>query len=257
MKPMIQTKTHTLPRLFIRDGLENGAMVSLTAEQCHYVLHVMRLKAGASIRLFNGRDGEWLGVIEQCTRREVILQITEQLRPQQPEPDCGLIFTPLKPEPMHFLIEKATELGVSALFPVSTAHSVARFQPEKIAAYAESAAEQSERLTIPAINPLMPFVDLLESWSTTHPILLCDEAGGGRPLGEVIPGLNEGNYTIMVGPEGGFSHSELELLRKLPYVIPVGLGPRILRAETAALAALACFQAVHGDWRMAPRFISH
>jgi 16S rRNA (uracil1498-N3)-methyltransferase len=245
----------TLPRLFVSHPLEGGAMLSLSREQSHYLAHVMRCRKGDALRLFNGTEGEWRGEIHAIGRHQVDIMLTEQLRAQQTEPDIWLVFAPLKGDRLHMLIEKSTELGVTALLPVITQHTVhARFNHDKLARYTEEAAEQTERLTVPPVHMVQPLMELLESWPVERRIIFCDESGGGRPIKEALMELPAGSYALLTGPEGGFSKAELEYLHQLPYVIPVGLGPRILRAETASIAALTCAQLFLGDWSQPPRF---
>ncbi len=205
-------------------------------------------------RFFNGRDGEWRAVIAGAARHAVTLRCETQTRPQRAEPDVWLAFAPLKKTPMDFLIGKATELGASRLLPVFTRHTAAeRVKIERLRAQAVEAAEQCERLSVPEVAEAMALERLLAAWPAGRRLLVLDETGGGRPIATVLAdGRGDGApppHGILVGPEGGFAIAELDAMRKLAFVTPVGVGPRILRAETAALAALSCWQALVGDWR--------
>ncbi len=229
--------------------------VALGRDQAHWLNTVMRAKAGEEVAVFNGRDGEWRAEIAALTKSGGSLHPAEQLRPQRPEPDLWLLFAPLKKDATDFVVEKATELGVSALGPVFTRHTVAqRVNSERLAANAREAAEQCERLSIPRLLPPESLEKLLADWDPTRRLLYMDETGGGAPIAEVASGLDGQSLAVLVGPEGGFAKSELDALRDLPFATAVGLGPRILRADTAALAALACLQAWCGDWRDRPAF---
>ncbi len=212
------------------------------------------MQSGDRVRLFNGRDGEWLARIIGVARGRCELLVETMARAQLQEPGPALAFAPIKKEPMHVLVEKATELGVERLLPVLTRHSVVeQVNLDRMRAQIIEAAEQCGRLTVPAISDPTPLSALLGGWPESRPLLFMDERASGRPLREAIaacadklPGSPPPG--ILVGPEGGFAADEAEKLRALDFVVPVSLGPRILRAETAALAALACWQAFAGDW---------
>ena len=215
----------------------------------------MRRAIGDNLRVFNGTDGEWLCRITAARKREVMVELIEQLRPQESEPDIMLAFAPIKQDRLHGIIEKATELGVSAIIPVITARTISsRINQEKCLRYAEEAAEQCERLAVPIMHEAKTLSSLLAGWDSTRTMIFCDESGGGIPIARFLMDKKPGRYALLTGPEGGFTHEELEHLRKLPYVGAVGLGPRILRADTAIIAALACIGAHVGDWQKAPRF---
>lgn len=241
-------------RLFVDDALAGGATVSLGRDRAHYLAHVLRLAAGAPVALFNGRDGEWTARIASVGKAGAHLTVEAQTRPQAAEPDLWLVFAPVKRAPLDFLVQKATELGVSALIPAITRRTVVeRVKQERMAANAIEAAEQCERLTVPRIDEAGPLSRILDDWPAGRRLLLCAEAGEAAPIGEIL--RNEaagGGWAVLTGPEGGFDQTELDGLRKLPFVTAVGLGPRILRADTAGLAALACWQSVLGDWRNRP-----
>jgi 16S rRNA (uracil1498-N3)-methyltransferase len=230
-------------RLFVDIPLAEGGLLEPSAAQSHYLLTVMRRQAGDPAVLFNGRDGEWLAAIEPFERRRCRLAIAEQLRPQQPEPGPTLLFAPLKRIRQEFLIEKATELGVARLEPVFTQRSVVdRINRARVLSIAIEAAEQSGRLTVPEIDLPTSLDQRLESWPADRLLYFGDETGAGAPLLETLQSRGPGD--LLIGPEGGFTEEELAELRRLEQVVAISLGPRVLRAETAALAALACWQAV-------------
>ena len=238
-------------RLYVEAPLAAAASVELPTAQAHYLTNVMRLKAGDGVCLFNGRDGEWRARIDEATRKNCRLVVDGLLRPQRAEPDLWLLFAPLKKARTDYLAEKATELGASRLWPVYTRRTVAdRVNLDRLRANAVEAAEQSERLTLPELREPAKLFDALQGWPAERRLILCDESGQAKPIAEALTGAKPGDpYGLLIGPEGGFAVDELDALRKLPFVIPVGLGPRVLRADTAALAGLACLQALVGDWR--------
>lgn len=244
-------------RLFVEADLTAGVSVVLAPEQTHWLLRVMRAQAGDAVALFNGRDGEWRATIAEAGKRNCRVVLQDRLRPQRPESDLWLVFAPLKGQHMDFVVEKATELGVSALWPAFTRRTVvARVNRDRLRAQAVQAAEQCERLGVPEIREPMPLDRVLALWPAARRLLVLDERGGGVPIAEALPGIGSGAVAVLAGPEGGFAESELDALRRLPFVSLIGLGPRILRADTAALAALACWQAWRGDWRERPAFRS-
>jgi 16S rRNA (uracil1498-N3)-methyltransferase len=241
-------------RLFVPDALAAGAELMLTRSQTHYLAHVLRLAPGAAVALFNGRDGEWRGRIGSLAKNGAILALEAQQREQPSGPDLWLMFAPVKRAPLDVLVQKATELGVSELIPVITRRTIVeRVRRERMEAIVIESAEQCERLTVPRIRDAAPLSRILDGWPNGRRILLCAEAGPATPIREVLGGSDPvGPCAVLTGPEGGFDQTELDALRKLPFVTPIGLGPRILRADTAALAALACWQAVLGDWQERP-----
>jgi 16S rRNA (uracil1498-N3)-methyltransferase len=236
-------------RLYVTGDLGAKMSVALDEGPSHYLLHVMRAKAGNRVLLFNGRDGEWLAEIGQASKRGVTATCLNQTRLQAGEPDIWLAFAPIKKTPADYLVQKATELGVSCLLPVFTRRTiVARVNLERMAANAAEAAEQSERLTVPEIREAMELDKLLASWPKERRLYFCDESGDAKPLAEVARGAS-GSAAILTGPEGGFDPAERDLLRAQSFVVPVTLGPRVLRADTAALAALSVWQSAAGAWR--------
>ena len=238
------------PRLYVAADLGEGRTIEMPAGQAHYLKNVMRLAPGAAVSLFNGRDGEWSARIVSFGRGACSAAVEMQLRPQAAEPDVWLLFAPVKRAPLDFLVQKAVELGVSRLQPVVTGHTdVSRVNTERLRANVIEAAEQCGRLSLPEVEEPLAFAAALAGWPAGRRLLVCAESGPARPIGAVLSEAPAGDFGLMIGPEGGFTTSELDALRKLPFVTPISLGPRILRAETAAVAALACWQSVLGDWR--------
>jgi 16S rRNA (uracil1498-N3)-methyltransferase len=234
-------------RLYVAADLDEGVAVPLSEGQAHYLMHVMRAKAGDRVRLFNGRHGEWAASIETVTKRGVILRAMAQTDIQKPVPDIWLVFAPVKKTPADYLAQKATELGVRRLQPVFTRRTiVTRLNEERLLANAVEAAEQSDRLSVPQIAAPLTLEKLLSSWPADRRLYFCDEGGNAQPLAKAAAA---GPAAILTGPEGGFDPAEREMLRALTFVTPVTLGPRILRADTAALAALAVWQSVAGDFQ--------
>lgn len=241
-------------RLFVEDPLGAGARVVIEEGQAHYLLHVMRTKLGDRLSLFNGRDGEWLAVVSETAKRTCTVDCTALVEPQADVPDLWLVFAPVKKTPADYLTQKATELGVRVLWPVVTRRTiVARVNTERMRANAIEAAEQSGRVGVPEIREPVVFDKLLACWPSERRILFCDEAEDAAPIAPVLAAAPGGPWAVIIGPEGGFDPAERAALRALPLVTPVSLGKRILRADTAALAALAVWQAVKGDWSGAPR----
>jgi 16S rRNA (uracil1498-N3)-methyltransferase len=231
----------------------------LDTDRAHYLRHVLRLEGGATVALFNGRDGEWQARTTDLGKKRAVLTVESQSRQQESGPDLWLTFAPIKHGPIDVLAEKATELGVSLLQPVMTQHTaVTRINIERLRANAIEAAQQCERLSVPTVRDAVTLDKLLGEWPDDRRLLLCAEAGSAMPIADALqlhaqaPRGNQGAWAILVGPEGGFARAELDALHKLPFVTPVGLGPRILRADTAALAALACWQAILGDGQQRP-----
>ncbi len=236
-------------RLFVTVPLEPGGTVILDEGQSHYLLHVLRAKAGARVLLFNGRGGEWLGEIGAASKRGITVLVVQQTEKQTDVPDVWLLFAPVKKTPSDYLAQKATELGVRKLQPVFTRRTiVTRLNQERLQANAVEAAEQSGRLSVPEIGEAVALEKFLDAWPRERKILFCDEGGDAKPLAQAAREMGEGPCAILTGPEGGFDPQEREALRAQAFVTPVTLGPRILRADTAALAALAIWQSVKGDF---------
>jgi 16S rRNA (uracil1498-N3)-methyltransferase len=239
-------------RLYVDLPLANGIVLEPSAAQSHYLLVVMRRHAGDLVALFNGRDGEWLATIEAPQRRRCRLAVQHALRPQTPEPGPALLFGPLRRTRQEFLVEKATELGVASLEPVATQRMLTdRVNLARLASIAIEAAEQCGRITVPEIVPVQSLEQRLATWPAGRRLYHADETGGGQPLLEVLGAHGSGD--LLIGPAGGFELAELAALQACEDVVAVSLGPRILRAETAALAALVCWQAVCGPRPAAER----
>lgn len=236
-------------RLFVNDSLAAGLRISAGEKQAHYLLHVMRCHDGDEVALFNGADGEWLASVSRIGKRDVSFDIIRKLRQQADVPDCWLCFAPIKAAPVEYLAQKATELGVSRLQPVFTRQTaVARINIERLKANAIEAAEQSERLSVPEVVEAVTLPELIAHWESDRTLIFCDESGAGQPLAKMLSKQRADKFAILIGPEGGFTEQERELIRSLPQAIAVGLGPRIMKADTAAIAAIACVQSVWGDW---------
>jgi 16S rRNA (uracil1498-N3)-methyltransferase len=235
-------------RLFVEADLAAGAAIELVPDQAHYLRSVLRLEAGDRVALFNGRDGEFAARIERVGKTACGLAVEDQRRPQDAPCDLWLLFAPIKRARIDFLVEKATELGAAELHPVMTRHTmVERVNLDRLRANAIEAAEQSERLSVPTISPPEDLSRLLTQWNAGRQIMLCDESGTAPPAAQALASRTRGPWAVLVGPEGGFAEDELDGLRKLPFVCPVSLGPRVLRADTAAIAGLAVLQALLGD----------
>ena len=251
--PMMYKKTKA--RLFISDTLKANTEITATKNQAHYLLRVLRVKNGDYINLFNGYDGEWACVIKNVSKKSCQFHAEKQLREQLTEPDLWLAFAPLKKTNTNFVVEKASELGVSRMIPVFTEHTnTARVKSERLRIIALDSAEQCDRLTVAHVTEPITFAKLMNQWPHQRHLLVPDETGGGESIKAVLDSLKTSPLGVLIGPEGGFARSELDALKKLPFVSLVSLGPRILRAETAAIVALACCQAANGDWNQKPRF---
>jgi len=251
----------SVPRLYVLSDLRRDGYVALDDGQAKYLARVMRLSVGDPVRVFNGRDGEWRAEVDMVEGRSILVKAREQVRPQEAASALTLLFAPLKKTRTDFVVEKATELGVCRIQPVMTERTqAARVRADRLAKIAMEAAEQTERMDLPRVDEALPLADALASLLAADPVLYCDEAGddpdapwggaGGRarPMLEVLQSLGGASGSVLVGPEGGFSPAERAMLRERAGVMPVSLGPRILRAETAVVAALALWQAVRGDW---------
>ena len=244
-----------LNRLFVKSPLVGNSTIELEQHHVHYLKNVMRLKISDHLLVFNGKDGEWEVEINNLEKKSGTAIAIKRTKEQYNEPDVTLLFAPIKHGKIDFLAQKATELGVTALQPVFTKHTIAsRVNTERLQSNAIEAAEQSERLTVPEILEPIDINKLISSWDSNKKLLLCDETGKGKPIKEALSESEKGTWAILIGPEGGFSKDELDMLYKLPYVVPASLGPRILKADTAAFAALTCWQEHLGDWQNLPSF---
>lgn len=239
-------------RLYVTDDLAQAAGIRLGADQAHYVQHVMRRRAGDDVGLFNGRDGEWKARIDGFGKGWCSVVPERQIAPQVNEPDLWYLFAPVKHARLDYMMEKATELGVSRICPVLTRRTaVSRIKRERLQANAVEAAEQCGRLSVPPVDEECSLERMLESWPADRRLIFCDEGGGVEPLGKLLraaEGAPRTPWALLIGPEGGFDAHEREMLKRQSFVTPVSLGPRILRADTAAVAALSLWQMVLGDW---------
>lgn len=251
-----------VPRLYVKSDLQPDGFAALDDSQAKYLTRVLRLGVGDTVRVFNGRDGEWRAVIDTIEGRSVLLRAEEELRGQATTPDVVLLFAPLKKARTDFVIEKATELGVCAIQPIITERTKAsRVRADRLQKIALEAAEQTERLDLPVVHEAMPLMAALDALEPARRVFFCDESGddpdqnwggeGGRARGMLAALRDEtaASGALLIGPEGGFSPGERGVLRKRENTVAVTLGPRILRAETAVVAALTLWESVLGDWR--------
>ena len=236
-------------RLHVEFDLAADGIVGLGVQQAHYLRSVLRLGPGDDVALFNGRHGEWQARIDGIGKGWASLKLISQSLLQIPEPDVWLVFAPIKRGHVDYLVQKATELGVSALLPAVTRRTVVeRINLVRLGTTAREAAEQCRRISVPELHAIRPLDKILETWPQERRLLFCDEAGGPPPI-EALGQHTGGPWAILIGPEGGFEAAEAAVLRACPFVVTMSLGPRILRAETAAVVALSLWQAAHGDNR--------
>lgn len=234
-------------RLYVDTPLVEGAQVALADDQAHRVLHVLRATAGESFALFNGRDGEWLAELDRVGKRGAALTVRERIRAQTGDSDLWLVFAPVKRGPLDLIAEKATELGISALVPVWTERTdPQRLNASRLRAIMIEAAEQCRRLSVPDLHEPRRLDEVIAAWPGGRRLIVLDESGAGAPIARVLAHASDAPTAFLVGPEGGFTESELDGLRSLSFAVAADLGPRILRAETAVIAALACYQALCG-----------
>lgn len=234
-------------RLYVDQPLAPGQPVALGEAAANYLFNVMRLGKGAGVLVFNDTDGEWLAEIEAAGKRQGLARAVSQTRPRRPPPDLWLVFAPIKKARLDFLVEKAVELGAARLVPVQTRFTNAeRLRPDKLRAHVIEAAEQCEATCLPELADLQPLERLLSHWPEGRRLFWADEGLAGRAAMLDVP--RGSASAILIGPEGGFSPEERARLQTLSFVTPFSLGPRILRAETAAIAALTLWQATAGDW---------
>jgi 16S rRNA (uracil1498-N3)-methyltransferase len=237
-------------RLFVESALAESSRIRLSKQQTHRVLDVMRAKTGATLRLFNGKDGEWQARLTGSDRGGAELICERLIAPQTDVPDLWLAFAPIKRVPADYVTQKATELGVRVLQPVMTRRTiVTRINLERMRANAVQAAEQSGRVSMPEVRATIALSKLLADWNPERALFFCDEGGAAPPIAAALSQARGGPSAVLTGPEGGFEESERKLLRSCAFVVPMSLGSRILRADTAALAALAIWEALKGDWR--------
>ena len=238
-----------IPRLYVEDDLLAGDEFALSEAHAKYLLRVMRLDEGATVRAFNGRDGEWECHLRVDGRR-CGLKPAVQTRVQVECPDIELLFAPLKKARTDFVVEKASELGVRRLQPVLTEYTQSeRVRTDRLRATCIEAAEQTERMDIPVVAEASTLAKLLSAWDPARSLYFCDESGTAPNFLKILQDRPAATAAILIGPEGGFSAQERKTLEALDFVIPVSLGPRVLRAETAVVSALTLWQSVVGDWR--------
>ncbi|MDR3495422.1 MAG: 16S rRNA (uracil(1498)-N(3))-methyltransferase [Ancalomicrobiaceae bacterium] len=241
-----------MQRLYIDADLDRDGRIEPSREQANYLLNVLRLEAGDAILVFNGRDGEWRAEIAEVGRKTCTLVLTDRIRDQTPAADLVYLFAPLKMARLDYMVQKAVEMGAGTIRPVITRHTqVTRVNLERMQANVIEASEQCGILAVPAVKPPIDLVRLLETWEAIEPgrrLIFCDEGEeSDNPL-EALTKLGRGPLAVLIGPEGGFAEDERALLRGYAFVTPIPLGPRVLRADTAAVAALAVIQATIGDW---------
>jgi len=251
-------KLHSLIRLFVDQPLSQGAIVTLSANNLHYLKNVMRKKIADNFMVFNGRDGEYRVEITLLEKKHGEVIILEQTRKQEEEPNIWLVFAPIKHGKIDNMVQNATQLGVANFWPMITSRTnIDKVRSERLMANMIEAAEQCERLTVPTLQQAGKLPDIINQWPGDRKIILCDETGSGESAGDLLAKLSKDDkYAIFIGPEGGFTKDELDSLRKLSCVTSIGLGPRILKAETAAIAAVTLWQSYLGDWSKMPDFRS-
>ena len=240
----------SFPRLYVEAPLRAGASLDCTAAQANYLGNVLRLGVGETLLVFNGRDGEWLSEITAMRRGAGALAAREQVRPQSGGPDLHYVFAPLKKARLDYMVQKATEMGVAALRPVMTRRTNAeRVNVERMRANAVEAAEQCGILRLPEVFAPEKLGEVLRGWEAGRALIFCDEAAPVASPLDALGAVPPGPLALLIGPEGGFDPAEREMLLQLPFVHTISLGPRVMRADTAAVAALALMNAVLGDWR--------
>lgn len=240
-------------RLYLTDDLAQGARIEPSAEQGHYLLNVMRLAPGAEVLLFNGRDGEWRATVAEAGKKRCVLEAEARIRPQASTPDLDLVTALVKRARLETIVEKAAELGCRRVRLAITHRTNAdHARVDRLQAIATEASEQTGRLDVPEVMPPVRLDRLLDSWDPGRRLMFCDEAGGARAPSDALRGLLKEPWAVLIGPEGGFDAAERERLLSMPMVTPVSLGPRILRADTAAIAALTLWQSTLGDWVESP-----
>ena len=249
LKPIGMPYDFRSQRLFVEADLSTGVRIDAEREQANYLLNVLRLKDGDAILLFNGRHGEWRARIAEAGRKSCALAVEERVRGQTPLPDLHYLFAPLKHARLDYMVQKAVEMGAGKLCPVMTQFTqVQRVNLERMRANAIEAAEQCGILAIPVVQEPRKLAEVLADWDPARRLIFCDEAAEVANPGEALKHLPRSPVALLIGPEGGFSDEERANLAR-PYVTALSLGPRILRADTAAVAALALIQSFIGDWR--------
>ncbi|MEX6725783.1 16S rRNA (uracil(1498)-N(3))-methyltransferase [Parapedomonas caeni] len=236
-------------RLFVPETLAAGVQLTLSREASHYLIEVMRRTAGDEVALFDGRSGEWAAAILDPHRKQAVLGVSRLLRPRESVPDLWLLFAPIKKGRIDWIAEKACELGVDRLFPVITRRTIVERVPtDRLRAHMVEAAEQCGRTAVPELAEPQSLDALLAAWPGDRQLLFCDETGGVAFTDAVAGWQRDRPSAILIGPEGGFTDAERERIRRLDRATGVSLGPRVLRADTAAVAAISLWQALVGDW---------
>ncbi|MEL6167089.1 MAG: 16S rRNA (uracil(1498)-N(3))-methyltransferase [Pseudomonadota bacterium] len=234
-------------RLYVEQRLGRGQIVPLSRDQAHYLFNVMRLTEGAQITAFDGQSGVWSALLAGAAKRQPHLSVIQQTDELRLPPDLWLLFAPIKKARTDFIVEKATELGVRRICPVQTQHTNSeRIRRDRLQAHAIEAAEQCGGSFVPPVDDIAPLERVLDNWPSDRHLLFCDEDLAG---GQIVIPLNPGPWAILIGPEGGFSSYERDRLTDLTYAHPTSLGPRILRADTATVAAISLWQDRLGDWQ--------
>ena len=241
-----------MTRIFVDCELMENSVIELTVAQSHHISSVLRKKIGAELLVFNGRDGGFLSIIETINKRTISVRCTQQVLAQTNSPDLWLLFVPIKKARMDFMVQKATELGVSKIWPVQSEYGqVKQIKEDKLRLNMIEATEQTERLDLPEIGSFARLHSVLDNWPVDRMLIVCDESKSEMGMARSMTELNypkSGKAAILIGPEGGFSSAERKTIEARPFTELISLGPRILRSDTAAIAALSVFQANFGDW---------
>jgi len=241
---------YKLKRLFIADDLGEGRAIAVGRDQSHYLLTVLRLEVGAELLLFNGRDGEWRARLDSPAKKKAVLVVLGKERDQPEAPDLVFCFAPIKAGRLDWVVEKAVEMGAGVIQPVLTDFTQSpRLNPDKMQAWILEAAAQCGVLALPELRPALKLEKLLSQWDARRKLVFCDEDSATNNPRAALEGLKNDKVALLIGPEGGFSDSERSTLRSQPFVIAIPLGPRILRADTAAVAAMTALQMICGDWQ--------
>jgi len=241
---------YRMQRLFLPHPMQANGEVEPDPQQTHYLINVLRMQPGTQLLVFNGIDGEWLASLAEVTRKKVRLTLMTQVRPQPAQSDLVYCFAPLKQGRLDYMVQKAVEMGAGVLQPVLTQHTqMSNIGIDRIRANVIEAAEQCGILAIPEVREVVKLDRLIWEWEPGRRLIFCDEGAETNNPVPALQGIAEQKLGLLIGPEGGFSEEERQQLRALPYVTPIPLGPRILRADTAAVAAMAVIQATIGDWR--------
>jgi len=236
-------------RLFVQAALTEKSIIRCEPAQAHYLLTVLRMKTGSIIGVFNGIDGEWEGELQLQGRKAVTIHIGHKLKDQPTASDLMYLFAPIKRARLDYMTQKATEMGASILQPVITQYTnTYPLKLERMRLNAIEAAEQCNLLTIPEVREPVNLAEIIENWPSNRCLIYCDERADASCVIEQLRAIDAKSLAVLIGPEGGFSEQENELLRAQSFVVPISLGPRIMRADTAAVAALTIVQATLGDW---------